>query len=311
MKKTTRTVISLSLVLCMVFALSACGLATDTPMGVLTRTALALRNKDSVSLDMEIPFSITVSATILGQELSMDLPLTLDIDSKLNGGNSHSFISISSDDLGSSTTESYSEKTETSMIVYTAPYGDDKWYKTETEIDGEGVSLSDLSVTELFALGKQLKEVLENASMERSGDLYVITVPIRDIMANEYISEWIYSSVGQALSKSGSETFTEEKAAAVLALLNDSDLKLEIASDTFYPVSAGISETAIDGEALSSLLDPEEGIAAEIAPYLSNLKATISLSCAISDIGETDAASVTVPDEIREAAVESVLSAKA
>ena len=47
MKKTARYVISAALILCMVFALSACGFSTDSPAGVLTRSAMALKDKDS------------------------------------------------------------------------------------------------------------------------------------------------------------------------------------------------------------------------------------------------------------------------
>ena len=47
MKKTARYVISAALILCMVFALSACGFSTDSPAGVLTRSAMALKDKDN------------------------------------------------------------------------------------------------------------------------------------------------------------------------------------------------------------------------------------------------------------------------
>lgn len=307
MKKTARYVISAALILCMVFALSACGFSTDSPAGVLTRSAMALKDKDSVSLDIKVPVSISFSTSILGQDISMDLPLTLGIDTKINGGNSHSLISVSSTELGKATTESYSEKTDSTLVVYTLPYGEETWYKNEVEIESNAVSLEKLSFKELLALNSELEKMLADASMETSDKFYTITVPAEDIIGNEFISARIYSGMKQAFAQAGNDTISDEDIAKILSLLNGSEIKLKIASDTFYPVSAEISEIAVGGETLSAFIDTDDAILKELVPYLSALDAKLSLRCDISDIGETDAASVTVPDEVREAALESAV----
>ena len=111
----------------------------------------------------------------------------------------------------------------------------------------------------------------------------------------------------QAFAQAGNDSISDEDIAKILSLLNGSEIKLKIASDTFYPVSAEISEIAVGGETLSAFIDTDDAILKELVPYLSALDAKLSLRCDISDIGETDAASVTVPDEVREAALESAV----
>ena len=175
----------------------------------------------------------------------MDLPLTLGIDTTINGGKLHSLISVSSTELGKATTESYSEKTDSTLVVYTLPYGEETWYKNEVEIESNAVSLEKLSFKELLALNSELEKMLADASMETSDKFYTITVPAEDIIGNEFISARIYSGMKQAFAQAGNDSISDEDIAKILSLLNGSEIKLKIASDTFYPVSAEISECAV------------------------------------------------------------------
>lgn len=282
--------------------LSGCNfLSPKDASSLIERSNKAMESINNYSMTMELDIETSLNGGIEeGLSMSVLLPIEVNMCYDYAGSHVHGEMNMSSSmkatvsygGEGKSTSEDFSQSAETYMVI------SDDDVVTYTNTDGAGWVESKTDFEDLifdvtkFTSSSKSGDVFKNASMEKSGDEYIVTLGFADVLENNAFNRILKDSIP---SDGGFNLDWD----SFVDFVEDTEIVYVFDTKTYFLKSVVVEEFKIDDV---SLMDGIEGMDLS-SLNIDDFYIAISMSITFDDFGEIDEDDVKVPKKVVKSAV--------
>ena len=289
----------LSLVLCLSMLTGCDLLPPKTAADLIQRSNEVMVGVDNYKMDMNMSVDVSVAGEMEGVEVSIDLPIELDMafevaDTNIHGEGDMEMTMEAVVEYGEER-ETMTEAFDSEVDMYYVISDDGKSVMSYTNTDDEGWISEEIDADDMQIDMQKLLDInsdsalFENAEMEKADGVYTVSVALSDMLSNDDFVDLMEDSIDADSMDIGNidwDDFADAVGDAVVVYTFD--------AKTYQLL--GMSTGSVEIDTLD-FVDDMSGLGMD-GISLDEVSVTMELTISLSDFGKVDSDDVTVSDDI-------------